>query len=201
MANDFYYRVKRAKEKRKNFLTLLMAWRGHPRIRLDISDKPVFITRHAAYKSPENGHNSLEDIFVSAGQLDREIPFVCLINPKTQIIEETIRGSIGIFGFCDWHKGKLLQRAYAKARERKLKIMLGHTHPQNYGPVCSSIQRPEDGPFGGDFTEIWEMMKLNDLVSRFHIILTPRNNLIGVFELKKAGRVIYHPLLEIETKG
>lgn len=201
MAADFYYEVKKAKKNRKDLPILLTKWRGHPRILLDVSDKPIFIARRAAYKSSENGQDSLEDIFVSAGKLDREIPFACLIDTRAQVIEEAIRGSIGTFGLCDWHKGKLLPRAYTKARERKLKIMLGHTHPQNYGPVCSNIQRPQDGPFGGDFTEMWEMMKQSSLISEFHIIMTPRDNQIGVFELKRDGRVIYHPLLELETKN
>ncbi len=83
-----------------------------------------------------------------------------------------------------------------KAKVGGLKITLGHTHPFGYGAICSNIQRPEDGPFGGDFTEMWEMTKQNNLVSKFNIIVTPRNAQVGVFELRANGRVIYHPLVE-----
>lgn len=196
---DFYDEASKAVEKCGEQL-LLRKWRGHPRIHLDVSPDPVFITKHAAYKSTKNGHNSLEDIFVSAGKLGREIPFVCLIDAKLRLIKETIRGSTGTFGLCDWKKGDLLKKSFTEAMAKRLKIMLGHTHPEGYGAVCSNIQRSQDGPFGGDFTEMWEMTKQNNLFSKFHLIMTPRNNQVGVFELKSGGLVIYHPLL-VEAAG
>lgn len=192
---DFYYEAKRAIEKHKESL-LLQKWNGHPRIHLDVLPNPVFITKQAAYKSPRNGRDSLEDIFISAGEFDREIPFVCLMNAKTLVIEETIRGSMGTFDLCDWEKGALLKKAFTKAKVKRLKIMLGHTHPEGYGAVCSDIQRPQDGPFGGDFTELWHMMKQSNLFSKYHLIMTPRNNQIGIFELRNGGQVIYHPLIQ-----
>ncbi len=193
--DDFYYRVKRAKENDEEAL-LLIEWRGHPCLRLDVSTVPVLINKYAAYRSDQNGWNSLEDIFESAARLNREVPFTCLIDTKSLIITETIRGPAGTFGLSDWNKGVLLKRAMAKAKVSGLRIMLGHTHPPGYGSVCSNIQRPEDSPFGGDFTEMWEIMKRSNLFSRFHIIMTPRDAQVGVFELKAGGRMIYHPLIE-----
>ena len=193
---DFYFEARKAIEKRRESV-LLQKWNGHPRIHLSASPNPVFITKHAAYKLPGNGRHSLEDIFVSAGELNREIPFVCLIDAGTRIIKETIRGSMGTFSLCNWEKGALLKKAFVKAEAGKLKIMLGHTHPESYGAVCSNVQLRQDQPFGGDFTEIREMMKQNNLFSKFHIIMTPRNNQVGVFELRSGGRVIYHPLIQL----
>lgn len=198
MIQDFYDKVKAAK-RRCGERSLLRKWRGHPCLHLDVSALPIFITKHAAYRSGKNGRNSLEDIFESAARINREIPFMCLINTGPLIIEETIRGSAGTFGLCDWKKGDLLKRAMAKARSSGLRIMLGHTHPPGYGSVCSNVERPEDGFFGGDFTEMWEMMEQNNLVSRFHIIMAPREAQIGVFELQAHGRIIYHPLIEAKS--
>lgn len=79
--------------------------------------------------------------------------------------------------------------------------MLGHTHPKNYGAVYSEIRAPfKDGPpYGEDYLRIrWFMYRYPGLISKFHIIMTPRDNQIGVFELKHDGIAIYHPVKYIE---
>jgi len=188
---DFYGLVKAAKS-RQDISRLLRAWNGDPRLRLAAEPSPILIAPEAFLKS-KSGRDSLEHIFFRSRHLEREIPYTCLIDERQRIIVATLIGVIGNFGFCWWEKGNLLVKSFEAASRAELRVMLGHTHPGGYGAICSNIYNHSADHFGGDYTEMLEWMRGENLVSRFHTIMSPRENQMGIFELASGGVVKYHP--------
>lgn len=138
---DFYYKVKRSRTE-SDRRGLLVCSRGDQSLKLRTSPRPIFIKKWAAYRNSRNGKGSLEYIFCSAGCRNIEIPFTCLVDERGLIIHRVFHGTMGTFGDCFWQQGKLLERSFKWAERLGLRVMLGHTHPENYGAVCSEIRAP-----------------------------------------------------------
>lgn len=184
---DFYYNVRGA-ETELDKLMLLLLWHGDPRLKLSSTPEPVLIRKEAAYCNRISGKNSLEHVFCLAGTRNREVAFTCLVNEQGLIIERVLCGHIGTCGNCywdsygwvdtsgkyHWRKSRLLEKSLQEAKRDNLKVMLGHTHPPNYGPVCSNIYYWDDNPYGEDYLmTLWRMRCYPKLISRFHMIMTP----------------------------
>ncbi|MDP2598846.1 MAG: hypothetical protein Q8P49_03390 [Candidatus Liptonbacteria bacterium] len=188
---DFFPRVERAVE-RGRALPFLKRWAGDRTLFLRTSKAPVIIEASCFHKTAPAENDRLEDISLIAWEARREIAFTGIIDERRRRIVAFVKGELGSYGFCDWEKGRLLKKSFALARKLNCGVMLGHTHPPLYGPVCSDINSTGER-FGDDYREILERMQGSSMVSRFHIIMTPSHNLIGIFELREKGVLIYHP--------
>ena len=212
---DFYHLVKSALQYEHQNVRLismglfLKRWNADPRINVDCDEKPVCI-EIAAFLRSISGKNSLEGIFASSRRLDREIAFAGILVGDR--IKEFIRGKIGDQGLCDWNAGKLMDRARTAAKKHDGKILLGHTHPEFFGAICSAVywtkrdlekftdpisrlmlQSGFYKRFGGDYAEMVMRSIMPDM-STYFMILSPRENQIGVFEIQDGGKVVYHPV-------
>lgn len=195
---DFYSEVKKSVEQGQT-TDFLKRWRGDPRLKLARSPSPVFIKKGVAYQTKESGRKSLQYIFCLAATLEREVAFTCLADEGIPLIREVRFGSVGTYDNCFWETNNCLRKSLTVAERTGLRVVLGHTHPSGYGPVCSNIYYWDDCPYGEDyFMILWRMRRYPNLISRFHIIMTPLDEQIGVFELKSRGRVIYHPLKYVD---
>jgi hypothetical protein len=143
---DFYFILKQALESGR-IRDMVAELNGDNSLDYRLSDSPVTIGALAYYKSLSD-FNSLEHIYERTKKTNLEIPYVNLIDEQKMTITETIRGSIGSQGLCDWHAGSLLRQAFNKTLFSDLKICLGHTHPviypesgpvRKYGALCSRI--------------------------------------------------------------
>lgn len=193
---DFYDLVKKVIENgndHRKIKKFLKHWNADPNIKLQTFDIPVFIDERTMF-GPKSGAHSLEDIFLLSAVKNREIPFTCLIDEEKLVIKKVRKGMIGTFGDCDWEKGVLLKNTFNESGKLKLKVMLGHTHPPRYGAVCSNVYYDvHNDRFGGDYLDMSKWMKKSEIISRFHIIMSPAENQLGIFELKEEGVIVYHP--------
>ncbi len=171
---------------------IITCYRGDDRLRTGTRPRPIGIAREAFLESL-SGRNSLEHIFIKAAELCREIPFTCLIDETSGVIFETLIGITGSYGDCHWEEGPLLPKSLERAKKRGLKVMLGHTHPVGYGALCSNIYYKRTHRHGEDYREMRDWMRKNRRISRYHIIMSPLENQIGIFELESHGRIHYHP--------
>jgi len=156
--------------------------------------------------------------------LAQEIAFTGIIDEDHRLIKDFIMGETGSKDMCDWDEGNLMELSYEKAKESNSKIVLGHTHPvifplkgekRQYGalPSCISYTKKDITKYvldtkisdsmlkskvyekyWGDYCELFTRAKEIDEVSNFAMIVSPALDQFGIFEVKKKGRVIYHPL-------
>lgn len=208
---DFYPEVRKALKSHlaKEFKN---QYNADPFIALSVSSKPIIISKEAFYKSNSKKRRmSLEYIFNQHLKLKYEIPFAGIIDDSKLLVSDFIIGQPGVLGYCEW-TDKLLSEAGKKASEKNMKISLGHTHPKNYGAICSKIfytrKNLEESDkslhkhilkeglhkkYGGDYSDMLSLTKINPSISSFFSILSPEENKIGFFEIKPLGEVIYHP--------
>ncbi len=188
---DFFPRVERTIEngRTKRFLK---RWAGDDALFLRVNNAPVTLEASSFYKTASSKGRSLEDIFLTALKARREIAFTGIIDEGRRRVVAFLRGKLGSYGMCDWTKGPLLKKSFELVKDSNYRIMLGHTHPPLYGPICSNIKSAGE-QFGDDYREILERIRSSSLISRFHIIMTPSHNMIGIFELREKGVLVYHP--------
>lgn len=188
---------------------------GDLSLNLAISPELVTIRPYAFYES-ESKYSSLEAILRRSHELHREIPFIGILDERTLVVSEFIKGRIGDAGECDWDEGPLLKKAYKKASELNSKVSLGHTHPTGFGAMCSSVYYDKKDlkkcnddvakwmletkiykDYGADYCLMLYNSQNIPLISTYCWIMShefwgePAQ--IGVFEIKEKGKVIYHP--------
>lgn len=188
---DFSQLVKKAQAD-LGLSCLVAKYNGDKKLRLEFSPRMIKILPEALLKSI-NHFDSLEHIQLRSKKIGREIPFACLIDESTRFVIRTFKGAIGAPGFCCWESGSLLSRSMKTARASGAKVMLGHTHPAGFGAICSDIYYRKTDRFGADYLDMLALMKEYPDISRFHLIMSPLENQLGLFELKDNGCVIYHP--------
>jgi hypothetical protein len=176
--------------------------------------------KQEAFYERLNGKNSLEYIFNRTKERGFEIPFSGLIDESALVIYNIFKGCDGNENFCDWTKGGLIDKSKKSASEKKLKIILGHTHPvffkkdgeisKAYGALCSKINYSKEEleefndkiskkilnlnlykKYGGDYCEMFIRSK-EELISNYFFIMSPRLGQLGIFQIEEKGKVIYH---------
>lgn len=187
---DFYELVRVAESSRQK-TDLLSRWNADPRLHIKTGRRHMRI-RQGAFRS-------LEHILRQSKRLNREIPFTCLVNEPTRTVMQIFKGVPGEHGICDWEKGTLLPQSFSEARRIGLKVILGHTHPEGFGAICSAIYDKKTDPFGGDYLAIRAWTKKTSAISRYHIIMSPQENQIGVFSLGENGVTTYVPWKKVNA--
>lgn len=186
----------------------LERWNADKNILVSYEDRPIYITQHA-WSKDKSKYCSLEHIMQRSGDRHREIAFTGIIKSSTIIAFH--KGNMGTHGLCDWAEGSLLPESYRSAEEANAQVALGHTHPAQYGGICSDIywtkeelDRMKDPEarlmleddlylhFGGDYSEMLVRSR-RPIVSRVGLIGSPREDQLGVFEIHPEGKVVYRP--------
>jgi hypothetical protein len=209
---DFYFVVKKAL-KSGTLPDLIVRFRADPGLRPEISPLPVIIAPEAYYRRL-SGRDSLEHIADITRKTNREVAFAGIIDERSREVKRFIKGRIGDCHSCDWDKGSLLRKARHQAAEMGGQISIGHSHPVFYNEgddkkseryEKSYLKKFSDKTsrqilrsglyrkYGSDYCSMYAKLKTGKLISDFFWILSPRLNQIGVFEIRPAGRVIYHP--------
>lgn len=187
---DFSDQIKQAIDN-QNINSVTVDNNGDWNLKYDYSSTIIRISAAAYFKSISQ-FNSLEYFDQLAREINRELPFICLIDESQLLITKTYMGEIGQPGYCEWD-ANLIATALELARDSFCKIMLGHTHPHGFGALCSGIYYKRTDDFGGDYLDLMDHITHDDLISNFHLIMSPFDNQLGIFEVKTEGRITYHP--------
>ncbi len=145
---------------------------------------------------------TLQTIGVRATSQHREIAFGGIIDEREQRILTFIQGAAGTRVECDWNADNLIPQLHAAIAGTPYKYFLGHTHPPNYGAICSreywwrDALRKHTDPvsqamlkesrfqyFGTDFLEMRVRQWLDPKLSSYFWILSPHHRQAGLFRI------------------
>ena len=167
-------------------------WNGDSHIELTVNPEPFFV----------EDNETLQTIGARAASQRREIAFGGIIDEREQRILTFIQGAAGTRVECDWNDGNLIPQLHAAIAGTPYKYFLGHTHPRNYGAICSreywwrdALRKYQDPIskvmvenerykyFGSDFLEMRVRQWLDPKLSSYFWILSPAHHQAGLFRI------------------
>lgn len=136
----------------------------------------------------------LEGIVDKARGTNREITFY--FTQRDLTIERLFIDQIGDYNRADYNlEGEAcIDAQIFCAQNNGATFGIGHTHPFFVGPIFSSSRRSLNQNLGSDYAGYGAFKDFfPHVASDFYMLITPAVNLMGIFEVKEDGLLIYRP--------
>lgn len=180
-------------------------WRAHPKLKIEISNKPVVMDEEVI-----KDYNDL--VAQYAIKENKEVPFFFVEDTENKCIVKIFAGEAKSYGsaelspltakakngevFATWWNGENNKKNLFNGKNGKFKVGIGHTHPKGYGPIFSNVG---GGDFGLDYSSEFEfrssaIFAANPCASNISFVGSPDTGLIGAFEVKEDGVIVFNPI-------